>query len=235
MKWKTASSVLLNRKHFKSISFNTTPVIGQFWAKPRITNLIALTFLLSAAGSGMTPFKLVLAKERTCNKWNGTAAVVINSLDPIQSKLRFTAVPAVMQSESRWDAIQYQLIGGTKLKTGAAQEVPWRPKGFHSALSVYVMSCNMIIIEVNRMLRSVSNTQIPMGVCLSCWEEGRRGRCGCMHLCVCWGWGVGGLSNLFQQFRLPLQGTQLFLLPLCSTATATELKIECCTASNQRL
>lgn len=26
-----------------------------------------------------------------------------------------------------------------------------------------------------------------------------------------------------------------FYFPLCTTATATELKIECCTASNQRL
>lgn len=58
-----------------------------------------------------------------------------------------------------------------------------------------------------------------------------------MHVCECKAVEeeLGGISNLFQQFRQPLQGTQLFLLPLCTTATATELKIECCTASNQRL
>lgn len=63
---------------------------------------------------------------------------------------------------------------------------------------------------------------------------GGRPRCACMHMSSV-DEGLGGLSNLFQQFRQPLQGTQLFLFPLCTTATATELNIECSTASNQRL
>lgn len=71
-----------------------------------------------------------------------------------------------MKAVSRWGAVQYQLSGGTKLKTGAAQEVASDPGGFPRASSVCVIPSELIITQVNCTLLTANKP--PQGAVRNC-------------------------------------------------------------------
>lgn len=89
-----------------------------------------------------------------------TANCCDKSPDPVLSKLWFRVAPTVMKTVSRRGAIQYQLSGGTKLQTGAAQEVVDNPGEFPPCL-VCVWYNEMIITQANSAFLRASNWQPP--------------------------------------------------------------------------